>query len=64
MKNVSQENVATLPVLIPPLSLQEHYTSIARRHERIRAQQREGLRQAEHLFQSVLHQAFGEEVIQ
>lgn len=28
------------------------------RHERLRAVQRESLRQAEHLFQSLLHRAF------
>jgi hypothetical protein len=31
-----------------------------RGHERLRAAQRESLRQAEHLFQSLLHRAFEE----
>lgn len=60
----------TLPMLqeirVPLVSIkeQQHFANVVRRHEHIRAQQREGLRQAEHLFHSLLHQAFGEEVIQ
>lgn len=44
---------------LPPLRLQEHFGSLVARHERLRAVQREALRQADHLFQSLLHQAFG-----
>jgi len=36
--------------------------SIAMNHEHLRATQREALRQAEHLFQTLLHQAFSEGV--
>lgn len=42
----------------PPIHLQERFVSLVSRHERLRAGQREALRQAEHLFQSLLHQAF------
>jgi hypothetical protein len=39
-------------------SEQEHFAELATRHERLRAVQREALRQAEHLFASVLDRAF------
>jgi len=43
---------------IPPLPLQEKFAQIVQRFERLRAQQREADRQAEHLFQTILHRAF------
>jgi type I restriction enzyme, S subunit len=43
---------------VPPLSLQERFAAIVGRVERLRAVQREALRQAEHLFTSLLHSAF------
>lgn len=42
----------------PPLQLQQKFATLVARHERLRATQREALRQAEHLFQTLLHQAF------
>lgn len=54
----------TLPMLkelpVPKVDIeeQERFVSLVSRHERLRAGQREALRQAEHLFQSLLHQAF------
>lgn len=47
-----------MPVFVPPLALQQQFASLVSRHERLRAVQRESLRQAEHLFQSLLHRAF------
>jgi type I restriction enzyme, S subunit len=58
MKNISKEKTATLPVMLPPLSLQEKFAAIVRKFERVRRQQREAKRQAEHLFQTLLHRAF------
>jgi type I restriction enzyme S subunit len=43
---------------VPPLPLQKQFAVLVARHERLRAVQREALRQAEHLFQSLLHRAF------
>jgi type I restriction enzyme S subunit len=43
---------------VPPLHLQEQYTQIVKKYDRLRAQQQEGLRQAEHLFQTLLARAF------
>jgi len=46
------------PMIVPPLTLQEKFAQIVQRFERLRAQQREADRQAEHLFQTILHRAF------
>ena len=43
---------------VPPLSLQKKFAALVERVERLRAVQREALRQAEHLFASLLHRAF------
>jgi hypothetical protein len=43
---------------MPRKSLQEKFAEIVQKFERLRAQQREAERQAEHLFQTLLHQAF------
>ena len=56
----------TLPMLeelsVPKVdsSEQHHFAALVAQHERLRANQREALRQAEHLFQSLLHRAFGD----
>ncbi len=47
-----------LPIYLPPLPLQQKFAQIVHCFERLRAQQREAQRQAEHLFQSLLHRAF------
>jgi type I restriction enzyme, S subunit len=47
-----------LAVPVPPLKTQERFTSLVARHERLQARQREALRQADHLFQSLLHRTF------
>jgi type I restriction enzyme S subunit len=58
MKNISKQKAATLPIPLAPLPLQQKFAQIVRKFERLRAQQREAERQAEHLLQSLLHQAF------
>ncbi len=45
---------------VPPMPLQEKFSDVVRRHEHLHSTQAESLRQAEHLFQSLLHQAFSE----
>ena len=47
---------------LPPLKKQQQFTQIVHQYERLRTQQREALRQAEHLFQTLLHQAFNDEL--
>ncbi len=50
-----------LPVPTVPPSEQEHFAELATRHECLRTVQREALRQAEHLFASLLARAFAAE---
>jgi type I restriction enzyme S subunit len=47
-----------LPVPTVPRSEQKHFGELVKRHERLRAVQSEALRQAEHLFASLLDRAF------
>src|SRR5206468_3222142 len=54
---ISMGQLAVLPVPVPPLPLQQKFASIVQRFERLRAQQREAERQAEHLFLTLLHRA-------
>lgn len=45
---------------LPPLCLQQKFARIVQQFERLSAQQREAERQAEHLFQTLLHKTFDE----
>lgn len=55
---VSMGELAELPIPLPPLPQQQRFASLAIQFERLRAIQREALRQAEHLFHSLLYDAF------
>lgn len=55
---VSMGQLADLPVPVPPVPLQRRFAMLVEGHERLQAGQREGLRLADHLFQSLLHRAF------
>jgi type I restriction enzyme S subunit len=55
---VSMGALAELPIPVPPLSLQQDFADLVEQFERYRSVQSEALRQAEHLFQSLLHRAF------
>lgn len=57
-KNINLEILRELRCPVPPLELQDRFATLVARQERLRANQREALRQAEHLFQSLLHHAF------
>lgn len=56
--HVNVGEIISFRVPVPLLSLQEKFAALVERHERLRAGQREALRQAEHLFQTLLHRAF------
>jgi type I restriction enzyme S subunit len=58
--NISPTLLKEFPIYVPPFPLQQKFAAVARRVERLRAQQREAHRQAEHLFQTLLHRAFAE----
>jgi type I restriction enzyme S subunit len=58
MEGLNMEIIKGLRIPVPPLPLQEKFVRLAKRHEWLRSVQLESLRQAEHLFQSLLHEAF------
>ena len=58
MPGLNMGIIKELLIPILPLSLQEKFSQVVRRVERLRAQQHETERQAEHLFQTLLHRAF------
>lgn len=55
---LSLDNIREFAVLYPPLQRQKQFVEVMHKHERLRHQQREALRQAEHLFQTLLARAF------
>jgi type I restriction enzyme, S subunit len=61
-REITLQRLREMPVMLPPMSLQEKFAQIVQRYDRLRAQQRESDRQAEHLFQTVLHRAFSGEL--
>lgn len=58
MTTIGQDAIANLLCPVPPLHKQDTFAKIVCRSERLRVQQREAERQAEHLFQTILHRAF------
>jgi len=58
LNTISTGVVKQFAVPIPPLSLQKEFASIINCYIRLQSQQREAERQAEHLFQTLLHRAF------
>jgi type I restriction enzyme S subunit len=58
-KNINLEILRGLRVPLPPFDLQRNFAALVQRVEHLRAVQREALRQAENLFASLLHRAFG-----
>jgi type I restriction enzyme S subunit len=55
------KDLADLPIVLPPLSLQTEFATLVERLVQLRSVHREGLRQADYLFQTLLHRAFQEE---
>jgi type I restriction enzyme S subunit len=62
MEGLNMGIIEGLRIPLPSLSAQQHFAALVERHERLRANQREALRQADHLFQSLLHRAFCSEL--
>ncbi|MFO1481857.1 MAG: restriction endonuclease subunit S [Verrucomicrobiaceae bacterium] len=58
LASINMTQLRATPLPVPSLSQQQAFASIVREHERLRSVQRESLRQAEHLFQTLLHRAF------
>ena len=63
MAGLNMDIIKNLVIPAPPIPVQEKFAQIVQKHERLYAQQREALRQAEHLFQTLLHQAFSGELM-
>ena len=59
-QNITTDQIKEWLIPTPPFTIQEHFASIVSRFQHKREAEREALRQSEHLFQSVLHQAFSE----
>jgi type I restriction enzyme S subunit len=55
---ITKGKLEELVLIKPPLTLQQEFAALVERLERLRAVQREALRQAEHLFASLLDRAF------
>ncbi len=58
MDGLNMQIIKALRIPLPPYRLQERFAAFAEHHGRLMAQHREGVRQAEHLFQSLLHGVF------
>ncbi len=56
--NISPTLLKELPMLRPPTPLQEKFSQIVQRFNHLQSRQCESERQAEHLFQTLLHKAF------
>jgi type I restriction enzyme S subunit len=60
MEGLNMGIIQELSFSIPPLSLQQKFANFVEQHDRFRATHVEALRQADHLFQTLLHQAFSD----
>jgi type I restriction enzyme, S subunit len=58
MEGLNMEIIKSLRIPVPPLLLQQQFAALVERVERLRSVQRESLRQADHLFSSLLHRTF------
>ena len=60
MPGISKNKFMSINCPVPPPPLQQKFAALVQRVERVRTQQREADRQADHLFQTLLHRAFAE----
>ena len=58
--NISPTLLREFPIYLPSLDLQEGFANLAAKQARLRSVQLEAIRQADHLFQALLHQAFSQ----
>jgi type I restriction enzyme S subunit len=58
MEGLNMTIIKELSLPLPPLSLQRRFANIVAQHENLRAVHVEALRQADHLFHTLLHEAF------
>jgi len=60
-REITLEALREVPMIVPPLNLQEEFAGVAARVESLRGRMSEGERQVEGLFESMLAQSFGTE---
>lgn len=58
VQGINLGDVKELPIPVPPRPLQNQYAMTITQHERLRSVHQEASRQADHLFESTVHQAF------
>lgn len=58
LASINMTQLRALPVPLPPMELQRDFADTISKFERVQNQQNESARQAEHLFQTLLHRAF------
>lgn len=58
LASINMTQLRSTPIPLPPMLLQQKFAAIVERVERLRTVQSEALRQAEHLFSSLLDRAF------
>jgi type I restriction enzyme S subunit len=63
MPNVSKERLKSLVLPLPPLSMQQKFTTLVGKVESLRAKQRESEKELENLFQSLMQRAFKGELV-
>ena len=59
---ITKSKFENLVLIKPPQPQQQKFARIILKYERLKSQQREAERQAEHLFQTLLHKAFNGEL--
>ena len=59
---VNRSGLSRVAIPFPSIDLQEEFAGVVSRYQHLRAQQQEAARQAEHLFQALLHKAFSGEL--
>ena len=60
MDGLNMELIKSLEIPLPPLELQRKFARVVQRYERLRAQQLEGVRLAQGLYDALLHDAFAD----
>jgi len=60
--SINQEDVKCMPIIVPPLPLQQEFAQRVSEIRALQAAQAASRKQTEHLFQSMLHRAFNQEL--
>lgn len=63
MANINAKEVQRIPILIPPMELQEQYAEIVKRHEDLREIQSKSKEQLNNLFNTLMQKAFKGELV-